>query len=100
MVLKETGVTIVIVNYIFLGLSTVTFALRCYVRISRVAFGLDDWLLLVGWLMFIVNVAMSTMASIHGLGQHNPTMTAAEMEPAVKVSLFSLTFTLQYDMAS
>lgn len=36
--------------------------------------------------MFVGNVSMSTMAAINGLGVHNLTMTAAEMEPAVKVS--------------
>lgn len=38
--------------------------------------------------MFVMNVSMSTMSAIHGLGVHNLTITAAEMEPAVKVSTY------------
>ena len=36
--------------------------------------------------MFVLNVSMSTMSAVNGLGVHNLTITAAEMEPAVKVS--------------
>ncbi|KAF7949388.1 uncharacterized protein EAE97_002897 [Botrytis byssoidea] len=98
MVLEQRALTIVIVNFVFLGLSTITLALRCLVRVTREAFGLDDWMILLGWIMFVVNVSMSTMSAIHGLGVHNLTITAAEMEPAVKYftifQIFTLTGTL------
>ncbi|KAF7893270.1 uncharacterized protein EAF02_000808 [Botrytis sinoallii] len=98
MVLEQRALTIVIVNFVFLGLSTITLALRCLVRVTREAFGLDDWMILLGWIIFVMNVSMSTMSAIHGLGVHNLTITAAEMEPAVKYftlfQLFTLTGTL------
>lgn len=86
MALQERALTIAIVNFVFLGISTIFFALRCWVRMSRNAFGLDDWLLALGWVMFVINVAFSTMAAFHGLGVQNLTITVAEMGPAVKVS--------------
>ncbi|TEY71109.1 hypothetical protein BOTCAL_0101g00010 [Botryotinia calthae] len=98
MALEQRALTIVIVNFVFLGLSTITLALRCFVRITREAFGLDDWMIVLGWIMFVLNVSMSTMSAINGLGVHNLTITAAEMEPAVKYftifQLFTLTGTL------
>ncbi|PQE08771.1 cation-transporting atpase 4 protein [Rutstroemia sp. NJR-2017a BVV2] len=98
MALVERALTIVIVNFIFLGISTIFFALRCWVRVSRNAFGLDDWLLALGWVMFVINVAFSTVAATHGLGVHNLTITVAEMGPAVKYftlfQIFTLTGTL------
>jgi hypothetical protein len=87
MALVERALTIVVVNFIFLGISTIFFALRCWVRVSRNAFGLDDWLLALGWIMFVINVAFSTVAATHGLGVHNLNITVAEMGPAVKVSM-------------
>jgi uncharacterized membrane protein len=90
MALVERALTIVIVNFVFLGISTIFFALRCWVRVSRNAFGLDDWLLALGWVMFVINVAFSTVAATHGLGVHNLNITVAEMGPAVKVSIPTL----------
>ncbi|KAM0314637.1 hypothetical protein ACHAO8_004471 [Botrytis cinerea] len=79
MALEQRALTIVIVNFVFLGLSTITLALRCFI-------------------MFVLNVSMSTMSAVNGLGVHNLTITAAEMEPAVKYftlfQMFTLTGTL------
>ncbi|TGO44670.1 hypothetical protein BCON_0478g00020 [Botryotinia convoluta] len=98
MVLEQRALTIVIVNFVFLGLSTITLALRCFVRTTREAFGLDDWMIVLGWITFVLNVSMSTMSAVNGLGVHNLTITAAEMEPAVKYftifQIFTLTGTL------
>ncbi|ESZ95338.1 hypothetical protein SBOR_4272 [Sclerotinia borealis F-4128] len=98
MALEQRALTIVIVNFVFLALSTITLALRCFVRTTREVFGLDDWMILLGWAMFVINVCMSTMAAVNGLGVHNLTITAAEMAPAVKYftmfQLFTLTGTL------
>ncbi|KAB8301994.1 hypothetical protein EYC80_005447 [Monilinia laxa] len=98
MALEERALTIVIVNFVFLGVSTITLALRCFVRLTREAFGIDDWMILLGWAMFAVNVCMSSMAAVHGLGVHNMSMTVTEMAPAIKYftifQLFTLTGTL------
>ncbi|QSZ35292.1 hypothetical protein DSL72_008161 [Monilinia vaccinii-corymbosi] len=98
MALEQRALTIVIVNFVFLVISTITLGLRCFVRMTREAFGLDDWMILLGWAMFAVNVCMSSMAAVNGLGVHNLAITAAEMAPAVKYftifQLFTLTGTL------
>ena len=62
MALEQRALTIVIVNFVFLGLSTITLALRCFVRITREVFGLDDWMIVLGW---VYRVAFShSLASL------------------------------------
>ena len=55
----------------FMGLTTLTFALRVYVRTNLVkAFGLDDWTAAFGWLLFTFHGAFGTAGAYHGTGQH------------------------------
>ncbi|KAF2495000.1 hypothetical protein BU16DRAFT_562621 [Lophium mytilinum] len=81
--LKQMALTLVVVNGIFLSLACITLGLRVWIRSTRGALGTDDWLLLVGLLLFAVTVAMSTMSAHYGLGVHNYGASAAEMQNGV-----------------
>ncbi|RAL63108.1 hypothetical protein DID88_004192 [Monilinia fructigena] len=51
-------------------------------------------MILLGWAMFVVNVCMSSMAAVHGLGVHKMSMTVTEMAPAIKYFTIFQLFTL------
>lgn len=55
----------------FMGLTTLTFALRVYVRTTLVkALGPDDWTAALGWLLFTFHGAFAIAGAYHGTGQH------------------------------
>ena len=54
------GLTFAIVISIWAVLSTITIALRIWARYSIRAFGLDDWLMFVGWVRLRVLKANQT----------------------------------------
>lgn len=65
------GPELIAVFAFFMGLTTVTFALRVYVRTRLVsAFGLDDWVAAVGWILFLLHGAFAIAGAYHGSGQH------------------------------
>lgn len=65
------GPELIAVFAFFMGLTTVTFALRVYVRTRLVkAFGPDDWTAALGWLLFIFHGGFAIAGAYHGTGQH------------------------------
>lgn len=60
MALVQMALTVVVVNFVLFGLSTIVVALRCYVRITRKSFGLDDWLLVSGYVCWIFSFVPTT----------------------------------------
>jgi hypothetical protein len=65
------GPELIAVFAFFMGLTTITFALRVYVRTRMVkAFGLDDWTAALGWLLFTFHGAFAIAGAYHGTGQH------------------------------
>lgn len=71
----------------FIGLTTLTFALRVYVRTSLVKkFGPEDWTAALGWLLFIIHSAFAIAGVYHGSGQHmNLIQPPTEMPIALMV---------------
>ncbi|OBT67982.1 hypothetical protein VE03_01488 [Pseudogymnoascus sp. 23342-1-I1] len=67
----EQQVQLSVVLWTFLGLTSVTVALRCYVRLAIAkSFGIDDWFMVIGYALFASLVGV-LIASIHyGLGRH------------------------------
>lgn len=47
--MKDAVPLIVGITTLFLVLSTVFLTTRCYVRIKKNSFAIDDWLLVIGW---------------------------------------------------
>jgi len=81
--LKDMALTLVVVNFIFFPIAAITLGLRVYIRASRRAVGTDDYLLIIGLLLFAITIAMSTTGAFHGLGVHNYGASAAEMRDGV-----------------
>jgi len=80
---KDMGLTLVVVNFIFLPLSCIAMALRIYIRSTRRTIGADDYLLLAGLVLFAATVTMSTLAAQNGVGEHHPTWGSAEMRDGI-----------------
>lgn len=56
---------------VFIVTTTVTFALRVYVRARMIkSFGPDDWTTAVGWVLYILFSGFAIASACHGLGQH------------------------------
>lgn len=65
------GPELIAVFAFFMGLTTLTFALRVYVRTRLVSiFGADDWAAAIGWLLFNIHATFAIAGAYHGTGQH------------------------------
>jgi hypothetical protein len=50
---------------LFLALSTITIALRCYCRVVVVkSFGLDDWFAIIAWVFLSILKSLSILLTI------------------------------------
>ncbi|OBT98391.1 hypothetical protein VE01_03129 [Pseudogymnoascus verrucosus] len=67
----EQEVKLLVVLWTFLGLTTVTVGLRCYVRLAIAkSFGVDDWFMVIGYGLFASLVAVLVVSIHYGLGKH------------------------------
>ena len=104
----EQQYKLLVVLWTFLGLTTVTVGLRCYVRLAIAkSFGIDDWFMVISYVSCIVLVdklfADSSLILIHqglfaslvgvlvtsihyGLGQHATDLLPGEQINAAMVS--------------
>ncbi|ATZ47520.1 hypothetical protein BCIN_02g07920 [Botrytis cinerea B05.10] len=69
--LEGFPLAIFVVSLVCLGISTITIALRTYVRINDNAFGWDDKLIVLGLMVYIVDVALACHGARVGLGSYN-----------------------------
>jgi len=93
--LKEKALSLVVVNFVFLPIATITMGLRLHVRSVKQSVGADDYLLLAGLVLFAITIAMSTAAAFHGVGVHNYGASTAEMRDGVMYfSLWQLSYIL------
>ncbi|KAF4303603.1 hypothetical protein GTA08_BOTSDO09534 [Botryosphaeria dothidea] len=84
MVLKDNALTLVVVGWTFFGVATITLALRFYVRACiRRYISIDDWLMLFGLALFIVEVLAGTLGAINGVGMHMQDVNPANMKSAL-----------------
>lgn len=62
---------------------TIAIALRVYVRMRVVkSFGIDDWMVLLGWVLFVCLSACAMAGTHFGLGQH-----LAQIEPKSQIPI-------------
>ncbi|TGO34162.1 hypothetical protein BHYA_0210g00190 [Botrytis hyacinthi] len=64
------------VSLVCLCISTITIAVRTYVRIHDNTFGWDDKLIVLGLIVYIVDVALACHGTRVGLGSHNNRLNA------------------------
>lgn len=65
------GPQLIAVYIFFQALTTITVALRVYVRAFMVKnFGADDWIMILGWAIFLVFTSSAITGAFHGTGQH------------------------------
>ncbi|PVH82384.1 hypothetical protein DL98DRAFT_388808, partial [Cadophora sp. DSE1049] len=70
---------------LFLSLSTIAIALRCYCRALVVkSFGLDDWSALLAWICFVFFCAFAISGVHHGTGQHATNLPPTEIPVGLK----------------
>ncbi|KAL5326304.1 hypothetical protein ACEPPN_007442 [Leptodophora sp. 'Broadleaf-Isolate-01'] len=70
---------------LFLSLSTIAIALRCYCRAVVVkSFGLDDWSALLAWICFVFFCAFAISGVHHGTGQHATNLPPIEIPVGLK----------------
>lgn len=90
----DRGNQLVYTAVIFLTLSWVAVMLRCFVRIHLLkAFKIDDWLLVIGELNFILTLAMVLAGVKYGLGKHN---IAVPVEPRIEAMKYQAIATITY----
>ncbi|KAJ8063665.1 hypothetical protein OCU04_007530 [Sclerotinia nivalis] len=74
--LESFPLIIFVVSIVGLFFSTITVAVRTYVRIQENAFGWDDKLIALGLMVFIVDVSLACHGTRVGLGSHNGRLNA------------------------
>ncbi|TGO57797.1 hypothetical protein BOTNAR_0194g00190 [Botryotinia narcissicola] len=74
--LEGLPLAIFVVSLVCLCISTITVAVRTYVRINDNAFGWDDKLIVLGLMVYIVDVALACHGTRVGLGSHNSRLNA------------------------
>lgn len=85
-VLSGRGPVVVAVFTFFMVLTTITTALRVYVRTSIVKmFGYDDWTSIAGWILFLVYDALIIAGCYYGLGQYTDRIPETVLPTALKV---------------
>lgn len=75
---------------VFMILSTLTVALRIYVRKFMVKIlGIDDWIALLGWALFNLEGVLAIVAAFHGVGQHLNLIPPEDVPIALQVCIGS-----------
>ncbi|KAK7962882.1 uncharacterized protein PG986_003707 [Apiospora aurea] len=82
--LGGTGLATVVTSVICGFISIVVVSLRSYVRARDKTFGLDDGLMFGGLILYIVDVILGSIGSMHGLGTVNAKLNPTMMMEATK----------------
>ncbi|KAK6821291.1 hypothetical protein PG990_013314 [Apiospora arundinis] len=82
--LDTTGMATIVTSVICGFLSIVVVGLRCLVRLRDKTFGLDDGFMLGGLVLYIVDVILGSIGSMHGLGTVNAKLNPTMMMEATK----------------
>ncbi|KAF2684039.1 hypothetical protein K458DRAFT_451772 [Lentithecium fluviatile CBS 122367] len=82
------GLTFAIIISIWAVLSTLTIALKIWARYTIRAFGVDDWLMVFGWLIFMIVLVCDFLSISYGIGAHADRITDYEAMETKKL-LFS-----------
>ncbi|KAF2642228.1 hypothetical protein P280DRAFT_297048 [Massarina eburnea CBS 473.64] len=79
------GVPLLYGAIVLLALSWITFLMRVGVRVWRKAWGMDDYFMLLGILLFSVTATLCIVCSFHGAGQHPADLPPLTMAKGVKL---------------
>ncbi|KAK8061690.1 hypothetical protein PG994_008056 [Apiospora phragmitis] len=82
--LDGTGLATVVTSVICGFVSIVVVGLRCFMRSGDKTFGLDDGFMLGGLILYIVDVVLGSIGSMHGLGTVNAKLNTTMMIEATK----------------
>ncbi|KAK8074506.1 hypothetical protein PG997_009169 [Apiospora hydei] len=82
--LDGTGLATVVASVICGFVSIVVVGLRSYVRTRDKTFGMDDGLMFGGLILYIVDVILGSIGSMHGLGTVNARLNPTMMMEATK----------------
>ncbi|KAI9643601.1 hypothetical protein NHQ30_008223 [Ciborinia camelliae] len=82
--LESFPLTIFVVSIVCLSISIITIAVRAYVRVSDGVFGWDDSLIVVGLIVYIIDVSLACHGTRVGLGSHNSRLNVYFEEEGMK----------------
>ncbi|KAL6409115.1 putative cation-transporting atpase 4 [Ilyonectria robusta] len=78
------------VTIFLLSLSSVIICLRCWIRFSIRYFGLDDWLMLIGQILYIGTCIAIIIGSYNGFGTLDKYLTNENMSLLISQALYCL----------
>ncbi|KAK7985729.1 hypothetical protein PG996_005034 [Apiospora saccharicola] len=82
--LDGTGLATVVTSVICGVISIVVVGARCFIRSQERTFGLDDGFMLGGLILYIVDVCLGSIGSMHGLGTVSAKLNMTMMIEATK----------------
>ncbi|KAK8043383.1 hypothetical protein PG993_005813 [Apiospora rasikravindrae] len=82
--LDRTGLATIVTSIICGFISIIVVGLRSFVRTRDKTFGLDDGFMLGGLILYIVDVILGSIGSMHGLGTVNAKLNPTMMMEATK----------------
>ncbi|KAF1965636.1 hypothetical protein BU23DRAFT_488829 [Bimuria novae-zelandiae CBS 107.79] len=83
------GLTLLIVMSVCLALTTIVVALRIWARLTIKALGLDDWLMILGWVCLTFVFICDFIFINHGIGAHAYRISEDDKKIARKWFLFA-----------
>ncbi|KAF2441660.1 hypothetical protein P171DRAFT_488106 [Karstenula rhodostoma CBS 690.94] len=91
--LADSGYPVFVATSVFVAVATIAFGLRAWARLLIGAWGIDDWLMLVGWLLFLSQPIMTPFSRVGSYHSHDPaeagiSLTIAEYESGLKWRFF------------
>lgn len=84
------GLAMVAVYAVMVVFSTITFALRVYVRSRLVNHSWEDWAAGVGWFIYVVFCAANIVGPFYGTGQHADLIPPTKLPVALRVRTLAL----------
>ncbi|KAI1049598.1 hypothetical protein LB505_008076, partial [Fusarium chuoi] len=78
------GRIMLVLSIVFLFLTAIVIILRCFVRFKYAIFGVDDGLMLAGWLLHVAHVAVSIEAIYAGLGRRDVSLNSYQQKSILK----------------
>ncbi|RYP53050.1 hypothetical protein DL768_001905 [Monosporascus sp. mg162] len=87
------ALSLLVVTIVFTILSSIVAGLRFYIRISLHAFSIEDWLMLVGWIINLGHNAAVIMLAFSGIGSHDDIITVGMQ---YKIGLWTIIWQFLY----
>ncbi|KAL7940704.1 hypothetical protein V8C42DRAFT_349298 [Trichoderma barbatum] len=75
-------------SVVFSVLNTIVMGLRGYIRLRMKCFGMDDWLMTIGWATNLLHYGVAIWGSVVGVGTRNAKLNSAQQQEALKSIVF------------